>query len=1023
MLFPSIRNVFSRSKGRTGPRSGLQAARPRLEQLEDRCVPAGFAVSAGGTGADSGLAVAADAARNVYVAGSIAAAGATFDAITHGVHVASAGGNDGFAAKYSPGGVLRWAVSVGGAYDDEATAIAVDPLGDVYVTGFINRTFQLNTSSTSVQIGAPLNQTVLPSAATAYYGNAFVVKLDTSGVVQWVKELDSNAYGISGTGIAVDSAGQAYVTGQFTGTVDFGQGHVLSTPTLAGNSFVIKLDAQGGTVWADQVTDTGGVGATGIALDGAGSAVYTIGGFQGHADFGGGFTLDTANASNGAIYIAKSTADGSMLWARAMAETPGTSGTGGTAIAVDDQGNAYMTGTFSGANVDFAPGAGISASQLTSNAGSLDVFVAKHDKDGNFIWAQRAGGAGADIGTSIAVDPAGTVYAGGFFSGQPGFFGSFFLPASGNGNSYIAELNPDGSVLSAVASQDLSPNADREFGLAVDNHGCVDITGAFGAQAQFDTMTKPGALPLLTSAGDNDIFVARLKPPRPPIEETVEDGHILQLTGDANLIAITDDRHWGIMVAVDGAAPLMFGPTIDKVVVTTGNANDAVRYTIGDPDLFNDPPGQPADLEVHLGGGSDTLLVDAANGEWPWGNSPVPWSIKVIGGAGNETSTFLLGGQMSSLDLEDLLGEKKNTVNLTYDPDTIPAAPISLNLNFAGTGGSDFVQEQIGLLQPPSPGDRAALEAAVNLHFAAGADPNPALSVEYDNVMIEAAQTLAMTGVQHDAALQMMLQNVVVSASLAVAFSSPGGDPGSTVGFNNVEHMPAPVYGGLTMAERSSPLGNDIRVIYDFNPQPEPPGMPAALQADVELHVPKGDPWSVMLDFVPQTGMAGGGAASSPGATGSAGGGAASSPGATGTAGGGAASTPGATGTAGGGAASTPGATGTAGGGAASTPGATGSAGGGAASTPGTTGTAGGGAVSTPGATGTAGGGGQTNPTTSAELMIDVGVDAGPAPTFDVVISAGGDVIVFGDGVEGETPPTGHQILIDGESTSRTRRP
>jgi hypothetical protein len=856
MWFHWIRKLVSRSKRQASARPARRVVRPRLELLEDRWVPSGFAVRAGGPGADAGLAVAADPAGNVYVAGYISAAGATFDAITHEVHLSSAGGTDGFVAKYTPNGRLLWAETLGGQYDDQATAIAVDPSGDVYVTGFLNRTFQLNTPNSPVQVGAPLNQTVLASAATAYYGNAFVVKLDTQGTVGWVKELDSSAYGVGGTGIAVDDAGQAYVTGQFTGTVDFGQGHVLTTPTLSGNSFVIKLDGQGGTVWADQVVDTAGASATGIALDHSDGTVYTIGGFQGHADFGGGVTLDTSNPSDGATYISKMAADGSVLWARAMAETPTTSGTGGTAIAVDDQGNAYTTGTFSGANVDFAPGVIVpnNTNLLSSDASSLDVFVARHDAAGNFVWAERAGGAGTDIGTSIAVDHAGTVYAGGFFSGQPGFFGNFLLPASGNGNSYVAELSPDGTVLTAVASQNLSPNADREFGLAVDSNGVVDITGAFGAQAQFDTMSKPGTLPLLTSAGDNDIFVASLQPVRPPIDEKVIDGHILQLTGDANLIAITDDRHWGIMVAVNGAAPLLYGTGIDKVIVSTGNADDTVKYDLAGPDTLGDPPVRPADLEVHLGNGTDTLQVNASNGWFPV-FFPVfhPWHIDVIGGAGVEHSTFRFGGQMSNLDLEDQLGEKKNTVDVTIETDSMPASnQPTLNMNFIGTGGLDTIHVLIGAQEPGAP-DRSLLDAAINLQFAAGADPNPTLSVDYRNVTITVPQMLALTGVQADAALRLALHNVQVDATLAVGFSSPEGDGATNSDiFTDVEHgMPAPLDGTLSMTDRSGPFADEIRVAFDLTPLPSGSSTASDLHGNAEFDVPHGDPWSAQFELMP----------------------------------------------------------------------------------------------------------------------------------------------------------------------------
>jgi hypothetical protein len=211
-------------------RSRRHAVRLSLERLEDRLTPSGFAVGAGGLGADAGLAVATDRAGDVYVAGFISASGANFDAITHEIRLTSSGGQDGFVAKFAKNsGQCLWAESLGGQYDDQATALAVDARGDVYVTGFINRTAQLGTPNSPIEING---QVVLPNAATAYFGNSFVAKLNASdGGVQWVKELDSSAFGVSGTGVAADEAGHAYVTGGFSGTVDFGQGHILTTPT------------------------------------------------------------------------------------------------------------------------------------------------------------------------------------------------------------------------------------------------------------------------------------------------------------------------------------------------------------------------------------------------------------------------------------------------------------------------------------------------------------------------------------------------------------------------------------------------------------------------------------------------------------------------------------------------------------------------------------------------------------------------------------------------------------------------
>jgi hypothetical protein len=358
----------------------------------------------------------------------------------------------------------------------------------------------------------------------------------------------------------------------------------------------------------------------------------------------------------------------------------------------------------------------------------------------------------------------------------------------------------------------------------------VDLTGTFDAEAQFDTLAKPGTLPLLT--GSNDVFAARLDPVRPPIGETVIDGHILQLTGDAGQITITDDRNWGIMVATDGDTPLLYGPGIDKVIVTTGDRNDIVQYLIGDSDL------RPADLEVHLGSGIDTLLVDASAG---WSNAPSgePWRIDVTGA---EHSTFRFGGSMGNLDLEDQLGRKQNTVDVMiagYTPGSY--LPAALKMDFLGTGGNDSIHAMMdghaGGVQVP----------AVDLEFSTGADPNPSLSVAYQNVTISESQKLAMTGMPRDATFDTTFRNVVVDAPVAVSFGTGRDDPGSTSAII-IEWMGGPLDGTLGMTSTSGPLRDDIRVIYDFNPVPEPPGgKPSDLHGDVVFS----DPDEIRFEFIP----------------------------------------------------------------------------------------------------------------------------------------------------------------------------
>jgi hypothetical protein len=186
-------------------------------------------------------------------------------------------------------------------------------------------------------------------------------------------------------------------------------------------------------------------------------------------------------------------------------------------------------------------------------------------------------------------------------------------------------------------------------------------------------------------------------------------------------------------------------------------------------------------------------------------------------------------------------------------------------MHFMGEGGSDAIDALIGLPDSatPRPDDRAILDAAVNLLFADGADRDASLSVGYRNVRIDAPQMLALTGgqdnaasgseVQHFTTLQMSLNNVVVGAALAVAFTGPGGG-GSLVSddFNNVEHgMPVPLDGTLAITDRGGPFADDIRVVFDFTPQSQSPGGPQELSGSAELHVPHGDPFAVTFELVP----------------------------------------------------------------------------------------------------------------------------------------------------------------------------
>ena len=444
-----------------------------------------WATKAGGTAYDKGYSIAIDVSGNSYVTGYFSGP-ATFGSTT----LTSYGDYDIFVAKLDSSGNWLWAKNAGGTGFDEGWSIAVDASGNSYVTGYFNST---------VTFGS----TTLESNG---YDDIFVAKLDSRGKWLWAKKAGGTAYD-KGYSIAIDASGNSYVTGYFQGTATFGS----TTLTSSGSQdiFITKLDSSGNWLWAKNAGGTSENYGFSIAVDASGNS-YVTGVFVGTASFG-----STTLESNGYddIFVAKLNSSGDWLWAKNAGGSDDYDN--GWSIAIDASGNSYVTGYFSGP-------ATFGSTTLTSN-GDWDIFVAKLDMRGNLLWAKNAGGTSDDIGYDIAVDASGNSYVTGYFESTTATFGSTTLTSCGEYDIFIAKLDSRGDWLWAKNAG--GTYRDEGDGIAVDASGNSYVTGYFQgsatANATFGNINIYGSGESLNI----DIFVTKVHIPYYPknvpiIEET-----------------------------------------------------------------------------------------------------------------------------------------------------------------------------------------------------------------------------------------------------------------------------------------------------------------------------------------------------------------------------------------------------------------------------------------------------------------------------------------------------------------------
>jgi hypothetical protein len=412
-------------------------------------------------------AVDSDGAGNVYAVGPSAGANTVRVYGPTGVlaMLPGRGGSDIVLAKVAPSGQLAWARSYGGAGDDGAYDLSLDARGAVLITGRTTAAFtfggatvapggfvaKLDPSGEPVWAAAVAGVPNEQAADTG--GNVFVAspagvdRLDPGGRPSWHQALGGGGRlspnSVRGVAVAGDGSGDAFVTGQFAGTIALGGLPLSSRGGL--DAFVARLRAADGrAVFLMGIGGPSDDYGRGVTV--AGRQLYIAGAFEGSADVLGQGRLTSAGGQD--VYVAGLDGGGKLLWAAAVG---GRAHEEGAEISAGPRGALLIGGSFSG-------GITVGASAIQSRGGT-DFLVAKLGGDGTPLWAAAPlGGAGSDLVYACGADAlGGYTFAGGFEGDAQ--FGEVRLASTGGVDGVFGRIVDDGAGPEAPAAPDASAPA------------------------------------------------------------------------------------------------------------------------------------------------------------------------------------------------------------------------------------------------------------------------------------------------------------------------------------------------------------------------------------------------------------------------------------------------------------------------------------------------------------------------------------------------------------------------------------
>ncbi len=403
-----------------------------------------WAKSMGGSNFDYGIDITVDVNGNVFTTGVFKGT-VDFDPGTGTFSLTSNGQYDAFVQKLNVSGNLEWAISFGGSDFDYGRSIAIDPYGNIYITGSFRNSVDFNPGTGSQVFNSAGGEDI------------FVLKLNFLGNYVTAKTM-GGASNDAANSLAIDNLGFIFITGNYSGTVDFDPGNTTVNLTSLGGTdiFIVKLNLSGSLAFAKSIGGNGNDGGIDITTDQYGN-IFSTGFFSSTADFDpSGNTFNLVSTGYEDVYVLKLNNVGSFNWAKSFGNSDFNRG---NSIFTDNNGDVYSSGFFRG-SVDIDPGTG---NYTLFSEGYQDIFIQKLTTDGDFLFGMPIGGLGDDYATGVVIDNNQNIIVAGDFQETVDFdpsSGANVLTSAGDFDGFIVKLGTSSCSPNAISPLYLSLTLD-----------------------------------------------------------------------------------------------------------------------------------------------------------------------------------------------------------------------------------------------------------------------------------------------------------------------------------------------------------------------------------------------------------------------------------------------------------------------------------------------------------------------------------------------------------------------------------